>query len=105
MARNQKRTRFDRSMPPGAIGEWLDKMGISQRDAVALLGISRSGLRNYDDRGAPLYIALACAALLNDIKPYGIKRDVISDIKKEIEEKNERWPSGTRDAWLETKGG
>ena len=45
-----------------------------ERDAAELLGISRGGLRNAEIDGAQKYIALACAAILAGLKPYGEMR-------------------------------
>jgi hypothetical protein len=43
---------------------WRTSMGLSaERDAAKALGMSRGFLRSCDRDGAPLYVALACAAL------------------------------------------
>lgn len=62
-----------RPMPGEALRTWRTEMGLAERDAAARLGMSRGGLRNAEAEGAPLYIALACAALINNLKPYGIE--------------------------------
>jgi hypothetical protein len=47
-------------------------MGLSECDAAARLGMSRGGLRNAEALGAPLYIALACVAVIRKLEPYGV---------------------------------
>lgn len=56
---------------------WMDRMGFKSNDTAAeALGVgSRNTIAKYRKDGAPLYIALACAALINNIPPYGIRRD------------------------------
>ncbi len=55
---------------------WMDRMGLKSDSAAAeLLGLgSRNTVAKYRADGAPLYIALACAALLNNIPPYAAER-------------------------------
>jgi hypothetical protein len=69
-------------MPADSLRKWRFEMGqklrldsepLSEREACELLGISRQGYRNNEINGASLAIALACAALLADVKPYGIE--------------------------------
>lgn len=51
---------------------WLDHMGLKQKEVMVLLGIkTRTTIIKYKTEGTPLYIALACAALANDLKPWG----------------------------------
>lgn len=71
----KKRRGHDRPMPGEALRAWRTEMGLAERDAAARLGMSRGGLRNAEADGAPLYIALACAALIADLKPYGVARE------------------------------
>jgi transcriptional regulator with XRE-family HTH domain len=58
-------------MPAAALRAWRTEMGLAERDAAERLGMSRGGLRNAEADGAPLYIALACAALKANLMPYG----------------------------------
>jgi len=62
-----------RPMKAGEFAAWRNEMGLSERDAAARLGMSRGFLRASEQDGAPLYVALACAALLAGLKPYGAK--------------------------------
>lgn len=53
-----------RPMSGEAFQAWRTSMGLSaERDAAKALGMSRGFLRSCDRDGAPLYVALACAAL------------------------------------------
>lgn len=63
----------DRPMAGPLLRAWRSEMGLSERDASRRLGMSRGGLRNAEADGAPLYLAYACAALINGINPYGLK--------------------------------
>lgn len=72
MTKRKRRKPNDRPMAGQLLGAWRAEMGLSERDAARRLGMSRGGLRNAEADGAPLYIAYACAALINDIEPYGI---------------------------------
>lgn len=49
---------------------WLFQMGISQYRAAKLLGASRGAITSWLSRGAPLYVGLACAALLAGLEPF-----------------------------------
>jgi hypothetical protein len=62
--------RRNRPMSAKAMRAWRIDMGLSERDASQRLGMSRGGLQIAERKGAPLYIALACAALIMDIPPY-----------------------------------
>jgi transcriptional regulator with XRE-family HTH domain len=59
-------------MPGATLRAWRAEMGLSECDAAARLGMSRGGLRNAEALGAPLYIALACAAVIRKLEPYGV---------------------------------
>ena len=51
---------------------WLEQMKLSDRTAVVALGLgSRNTIAKYKVEGAPLYIALACAALARGLPPFG----------------------------------
>lgn len=45
-------------------------MGLNKVKAAAALGLSRNTLQRYEIEGAPLYIALACAALICGLAPW-----------------------------------
>lgn len=62
-------------MPAAALRAWRTEMGLAERDAAIRLGMSRGGLRNAEEDGAPLYIALAAAALMAGLRPYGMDED------------------------------
>ena len=50
---------------------WQDRMGWNDSRAVEELGLgSRNTWARYKTEGAPLYIALACAALMRNIAPW-----------------------------------
>ena len=73
---------FGRPMSAEDFRDWRRRVGrlypdktgedglMYERDAAELLGLSRGALRNCERRGAPLYIALACTAVLADLRPY-----------------------------------
>lgn len=78
MAKKRKRrgrSPNTRPMPASALRAWRTEMGLAERDAAIRLGMSRGGLRNAELDGAPLYIALACAALKDGLTPYGMRSD------------------------------
>jgi transcriptional regulator with XRE-family HTH domain len=58
-----------RPMSAAAFRAWRQQMGWSERDAAERLGMSRSGVRIAEARGAPLYVGLACAALAAELEP------------------------------------
>lgn len=51
---------------------WRKLMGLSKVKAAEALGLSRNMPRRYEDGSAPipLYIALACAALIRGLQPW-----------------------------------
>jgi hypothetical protein len=57
-------------MTAAAFCQWLDQMGYSDREAERRLGVTRKTIGGYRQKGAPLAIALACAALSNGLSPY-----------------------------------
>lgn len=73
MTKRKHRKPNDRPMAGPLLRAWRSEMGLSERDASKRLGMSRGGLRNAEADGGPLYLAYACAALINNIEPYGIK--------------------------------
>lgn len=42
---------------------WLKHVGYSDRKAARALGISRSTVKNYRERGGPRYLGLTCSAI------------------------------------------
>ena len=50
---------------------WQSRMGFTYVTAAEALGINRSSYGRHVQLGAGKTIALACAALYNDILPYG----------------------------------
>ena len=61
----------DAVMPAADFIAWLDWMDLSDRQATAALGLgSRNTLARFKVEGAPLYIALACAALDRNVPPW-----------------------------------
>jgi len=51
--------------------DWMERMDFNNLEAAAALGISRNTVPTYRKEGAPLYIALACAALSYGLPPMG----------------------------------
>jgi hypothetical protein len=49
---------------------WLSEMGISAAEGAKLLGVHPNTMTKYKTEGAPVHIALACAALYHRIKPW-----------------------------------
>lgn len=49
---------------------WLALRGISGREAARQLGVSNDTVTRYKRAGAPLYIALACAAISFGLPPW-----------------------------------
>ncbi len=49
---------------------WLDERGISGREAARQLGVSNDTITRYKRNGAPLHIALACAAICQGLPPW-----------------------------------
>jgi hypothetical protein len=44
---------------------------LSERKTAALLGCTRTSVRNWTSKGAPLYVALACSCLAKGFPPWG----------------------------------
>lgn len=49
---------------------WMQHMGYNITQTVQALEVSRNTVPRYMKDGAPLYIALACAALARKIQPW-----------------------------------
>lgn len=65
-------------MTPEDVKHWQKKMGFTYEAAADALGVNRATFGNYVKRGAPLTVALACAALAAGLKGYQMKK-VISE--------------------------
>jgi len=59
----------ERPMSAAAFRAWRESHGMSERAASDALGLSRGALRTYERSGAPLFMALACAAYSQKIEP------------------------------------
>ncbi|WP_420961086.1 helix-turn-helix domain-containing protein [Brucella sp. IR073] len=59
-------------MTPEDFKAWRERMGFNRVQAAEALGVSRNMPQRYEDGHAeiPLYIALACAALVRGIAPW-----------------------------------
>jgi hypothetical protein len=57
-------------MTPAAFNAWLSHMGLNDTEIARRLGCTRNSVASWRAHGAPLYIALACAALSNGLKPW-----------------------------------
>lgn len=59
-------------MKPEDFTAWRQRMGFRKVQAAAALGLSRNMPQRYEEGDAeiPLYIALACAALIRGIAPW-----------------------------------
>jgi hypothetical protein len=55
---------------------WLEHMAWSGLEAARQLDVSKNSITAYKRKGAPLHIALACAALAENLEPW---RKVKSD--------------------------
>lgn len=91
MSKRKRRKPNDRPFAGPLMRAWRSEMGWSERDASKHLGMSRGGLRNAEAEGGPLYLAYACAALINNIKPYGLNdreygRQLAEALKRQEEE-------------------
>lgn len=49
---------------------WMARMGWSGREAARQLGVSKDSVVRYRREGAPLLVALACAALAAGLGPW-----------------------------------
>jgi len=67
-------------MTPRDFKNWRKQMGFTQQQAAEALGLSKATIENYDkgvrrEDGRPVIIprvvALACAAIANNIEPFG----------------------------------
>lgn len=68
-------------MTPADFKAWRKAMGYTQAEAAEALGLGKSAIEQYDTgkrrstgegiAEIPRYLALACAALARDIKPWG----------------------------------
>jgi hypothetical protein len=63
----------NKPMTGATLQRWRKKRKLSERGACLVLGLSRGALRNFEAAGAPLYIALACAALDANLSPVGVR--------------------------------
>jgi hypothetical protein len=66
----------DEDMPPEAITRWVNDMvasgrAVFEQDCATALGIHRSSLTRLKREGGTKMTALACAAALAGLKPYG----------------------------------
>lgn len=52
---------------------WRKTLKIKRSEASRILGMSPHTIKNYEECGVkvPLYVALACAAILYNVPPYG----------------------------------
>lgn len=57
-------------MSPQAMRSWLAAMKISSAEGARLLGVHANTMTKYKTEGAPLHIALACAALYHRIEAW-----------------------------------
>jgi hypothetical protein len=58
-------------MTPDQFRQWLLEMKISGTTAARLLEVTANSISNYKRIGSDKRTALACAALLDELKPYG----------------------------------
>lgn len=49
---------------------WIEHMGYSGREAARQLGLANDSVVKYKREGAPLHVALACAALAFGLPPW-----------------------------------
>ena len=58
-------------MTPASLTAWMTRQNLNKVEACASLGIARTTLDRYLDGSTriPLYIALACAAVAEGVKP------------------------------------
>lgn len=57
-------------MTPQSMRSWLAEMKISAAEGARLLGIHPNTMTRYKTEGAPVHVALACAALYHKLKPW-----------------------------------
>lgn len=57
-------------MTPQSMRSWLAEMKISSAEGARLLGIHPNTMTRYKTEGAPVHVALACAALYHKLKPW-----------------------------------
>lgn len=68
-------------MTPADFRAWRNAMGFTQAQAAEALGLGKSAIEQYDTgkrrstgetiEEVPRHLALACAALARDLKPWG----------------------------------
>lgn len=65
-------------MTPADLTQWRNALGITRADACARLGIAPNTYTAYQEgrTAIPQYIALACAAVLAGLEPYGAPRTI-----------------------------
>lgn len=63
--------REDDRMPAAVFEGWLDAMGWSGLEAARRLGASKNSVLRWRREGAPMTVALACAALAAGLGPWG----------------------------------
>lgn len=54
-----------------AFGQWVEDVGKSGAECAELLGVSLESINNYKQRGGNRIVALACAAIIAKLEPYG----------------------------------
>lgn len=58
-------------MTAEAFDKWLQTMGISASEAARRLGVHRNTVTRFRRKGAPMVVALACAALFHRLEAWG----------------------------------
>ena len=56
---------------PKAFAQWVEDVGKSGAECAELLGVSLESINNYKQRGGNRIVALACAAIIAKLEPYG----------------------------------
>lgn len=52
--------------------EWRKRLGLNRVEAAAVLGMGRNQPQRYEEgQPIPRHVALACAALIHKLPPYG----------------------------------
>lgn len=59
------------AISPKAFGQWIEDVGKSGAECAELLGVSVATITNYKKRGGDRTVALACAAIIAGLEPYG----------------------------------